>query len=78
MEDSTTVDPVYKRGFEHGYWLQRSNTHDLDKLIEKANSQPEYQSGMKAGQKEAMREQFRQRMSDLDKEQDKEKENEYD
>ena len=75
-EQEQKIDPKYINGFEHGYWLQKGNSKDIDAITQRAGTQPEYQSGMKAGRKEAQREQFRQRMNDLDNGQGKE--NEFD
>ncbi|MBS1780456.1 MAG: hypothetical protein JST70_14090 [Bacteroidetes bacterium] len=58
-----TVDPIYKKGFEHGYWLQRGNSKDLDGIIERSNY-GQYKSGLKAGKKEAVREAVRARLQD--------------
>jgi len=63
MNEETIVDPIYKRGFEHGYWLQRGNSKDLDGIINRSN-QEQYKSGFKAGKKEAVREQVRERLRD--------------
>lgn len=38
-----TVDPVYKKGFEHGYWLERGDCEDLDGLVERAKNHQGYQ-----------------------------------
>lgn len=56
------IDPVYKKGFEHGYWLQRGGSKDLDKIIEGSQSHTGYHGGLKAGKKEAQREKVRERL----------------
>lgn len=57
------LDPEYINGFEHGYWLQRGNSKELDGII--ARSQHEhYKSGLKAGKKQATREKTRERLKD--------------
>lgn len=57
------IDPEYINGFEHGYWLQRGNSKELDGII--ARSQQEnYKSGLKAGKKQATREKTRERLKD--------------
>lgn len=63
MSEETKVDPIYKKGFEHGYWLQRGNSKDLDGIIDRSN-QEQYKSGLKAGKKEAIREKVRTRLQD--------------
>lgn len=55
------VDINYKRGFEHGYWLKRGESQELDEII-KRSKDTQYSSGLKAGKKEATREQVRERM----------------
>lgn len=62
MEDQT-VDPVYKKGFEQGYWLQRGNSVDLPDLMKKAEGHSVYSNGLKAGSKEAAREQFKEQLN---------------
>jgi len=56
------IDPIYKKGFEHGYWLQRGDSKDLDSVIEGSKNHPPYHKGLRAGRKEAEREVIRQRM----------------
>jgi hypothetical protein len=62
MEEQQKIDPRYISGFEHGYWLQKGNSKDIDAITQRAGTQPEYQSGMKAGRKEAQREKVRERL----------------
>lgn len=54
------IDPIYKKGFEHGYWLKRGDCAELDDIIER-NKKWNYGTGLKAGKREAMREQVRER-----------------
>ena len=61
-EQEQKIDPKYINGFEHGYWLQKGNSKDIDAITQRAGTQPEYQSGMKAGRKEAEREKVRDRL----------------
>ncbi|MBN8672171.1 MAG: hypothetical protein J0L80_15920 [Chitinophagales bacterium] len=63
MSEETTIDPIYKKGFEHGYWLQRGDSKDLDGIIQRSNHD-QYKSGLKAGKKEAVRERVRQQLQD--------------
>ena len=63
MDEQEKVDPIYKKGFEQGYWLQRGNSPDLSKALQQAGKNSSYVNGMKAGQKEATREQFKSRMA---------------
>lgn len=56
------IDPIYKKGFEHGYWLKRGDSKDLDGVIEGSKNHGNYHSGLKAGKKEAERETVRQRL----------------
>jgi len=67
------VDPVYKKGFEHGYWLQRANSPDLDALIKGAAKHEEYYSGLRSGRQEAQRELFRDEMEQIEKDLEKDK-----
>ena len=72
--NTTPIDPKFKKGFEHGYWLKRGNSKDLDAIMERAKKDsPQYHSGLKAGQMEAQREAFRDRMKEADKERGKDK-----
>lgn len=61
-KESEEVDPVYKKGFEHGYWLKRGDSKDLDGVISGSKNHAPYHNGLKAGKKEAEREQVRQRL----------------
>lgn len=63
MSEETTVDPIYKKGFEHGYWLRRGDSKDLDGIIKRSNLE-QYKSGLIAGKKEATREQVREQLKD--------------
>lgn len=73
MSEETTVDPIYKKGFEHGYWLQRGDSKDLDGIIQRSNHD-QYKSGLVAGKKEAVREKVRERFQgSADKSQSPEK-----
>lgn len=73
MEQETThVDPLYKKGFEYGYWLKRGNSPELQDIINRSNH-TNYKAGLIAGQKEAIREAFRQRMEQMDKDQENDK-----
>lgn len=63
MSEETTVDPIYKKGFENGYWLKRGDSKDLDGIIKRAK-QEQYKSGLIAGKKEANREQVREQLRD--------------
>lgn len=63
MSEETTVDPIYKKGFEHGYWLKRGDSKDLDGII-KRSKLVQYKSGLIAGKKEAVREQVREHLRD--------------
>ena len=47
------VDPVYKKGFEHGYWLQRGNSPALKEMHD-TSKHDGYTAGLKAGSREAM------------------------
>lgn len=69
------VDPVYKKGFEHGYWLERGNYEGMRDLMQRSAKHEGYYSGLQAGQKEAVREKVRERFNQMDKqkEQDKDK-----
>ncbi|WP_118974077.1 hypothetical protein [Taibaiella koreensis] len=58
MEEEKTVDPIFKKGFEHGYWLRRGNSPELNDLIQRAANHKGYYTGLKAGSKEAEREMF--------------------
>ena len=62
MEEITKVDPIYTKGFEHGYWLQRGNSKDLDAVLESSKGDETYHNGLKAGRKEAEREKVRERL----------------
>lgn len=57
------IDSEYINGFEHGYWLQRGNSKELDNIIERSE-QEQYKSGLKAGKKQATREKTRERLND--------------
>lgn len=58
------IDPEYINGFEHGYWLQRGGSKELDGIIERSK-QEHYKSGLKAGKKQATREKVRERLNDI-------------
>jgi len=62
QEPDTKVNPDYKKGFEHGYWLQRGNSPALNQHTQNSAQHKEYASGLKAGSKEASREQVKGRM----------------
>jgi hypothetical protein len=51
QEEILNVDPVYKKGFKHGYWLKRGNSPELQGIIDRSNY-AQYKSGLIAGQKE--------------------------
>lgn len=55
------VDPHYKKGFEHGYWLKKGNSPELDGII-KRNNHAQYGAGLKNGKAEATREMTLQRL----------------
>lgn len=57
------IDPVYKKGFEHGYWMQRADNLALKQVMTAQVKNADYFDGLKAGGKEAMREQFKDRMN---------------
>lgn len=62
MEDEK-VDEVYKKGFEHGYWLQYSKSAEFEKAMRSSAEHAGYGEGLKAGANEATRQQFREQMS---------------
>lgn len=64
------LPPMYKKGFEHGYWLKRGNSKELDDVIKGSKNHKEYHSGLKAGKKEAIRESVRARMQSNGQEQE--------
>lgn len=66
MEEEKTVDPIFKKGFEHGYWLQRGDSKELRELMHKAGKHEGYYSGLKAGRDEAIREQVRDEFKQMD------------
>lgn len=68
MEDNNKLD-IYIKGFEHGYWLKRGNSEELDAIIERSNH-PYYKNGLVAGKKEAIRESVRDRLQSNDQEQE--------
>lgn len=72
MEEET-VNPEYQKGFEHGYWLQRSESSQLDELMEQSKSHKKYYSGLKGGQSEAQREKFREQMKNAENDKQKDK-----
>ena len=78
MEEELQIDPVYKKGFEHGYWLRRGDSQELKALIDRAKNHEGYHSGLKAVQKEAERELFLEEIQQIDKERENDKEQERD
>lgn len=67
------LPPIYKKGFEHGYWLCRGDSEELENVINGSKNHKDYHSGLKAGKKEADREKVRERLQS-NKEQSNEKE----
>lgn len=73
-KEQETVDPIYMKGFEHGYWLRRGDSKELDNVINGSKNHVGYQSGLIAGKKEAEREKTKERLNsqfDKSKNQDK-------
>ena len=64
------VDPYYKKGFEHGYWLKRGNSKDLDSVIHGSRNFAPYYNGLKDGKAEAERERARERIAEIRKQND--------
>lgn len=64
------VDPYYKKGFEHGYWLKRGNSKDLDSVIHGSRNFAPYYNGLKDGKAEAEREKARERIAEIRKQND--------
>jgi hypothetical protein len=57
------IDPIYKKGFEHGYWLKRGESPELRDLIirlsksdDKSEGASNYYKGIVAGEAEAKKE----------------------
>ena len=71
IEDS--IHPNYKKGFEHGYWLQRGGSKELDGIMQRNAKAEHYHAGLKAGKNEATREAFRERMAKIDKDRENDK-----
>lgn len=69
MEDNNKLD-IYIKGFEHGYWLKRGNSEELDAIIERSNHDT-YKAGLQAGKKEAIRESVRDRLQSNDQKREK-------
>lgn len=67
------VDPIYKKGFEHGYWLQKGGSKEIDKAIEGSKNHEGYSSGLIAGRSEANREKVRDRLNDIHSNKSKDK-----
>ena len=57
-----SIDPVYKKGFEHGFWLKRGDYKELDDLIERSKRNENYHSGLVGGKAEAEREKIREQL----------------
>ncbi|HEY1009973.1 MAG TPA: hypothetical protein VGE24_04390 [Emticicia sp.] len=70
MEDQDLK--IYTKGFEHGYWLQRGDSKELDEIIKRSNHE-RYKSGLVAGKKEAVRERVRDRHKTDDQSQSQDK-----
>lgn len=71
MEDNQLK--IYTKGFEHGYWLMRGDSKELDDII-KHSKHADYKSGLQAGKKEATREKVRERLDQTkDQSQNREK-----
>lgn len=60
------VDPLYKKGFEHGYWLKKGKSPELDGII-KRNNHAQYGAGLKDGKAEATREQTLEQLKEARK-----------
>ena len=56
---------IYIKGFEHGYWLKRGDSPELDGIINRSNH-AYYKNGLMAGKKEAERQQVRERLQGND------------
>lgn len=52
---------IYVKGFEHGYWLKRGDSPELDGIINRSNH-AYYKNGLMAGKKEAERQRVRDRL----------------
>lgn len=72
--DEIKVDPNFKKGFEHGYWLQRGGGDAIDDLLKNTKKHLTYYEGLKAGKNEAVQEKIREHMERWQKNQNKEKE----
>lgn len=72
-QDDQKVDPVYKKGFEHGYWLRKWNSPELDKVMHGSRNHAGYSGGLKAGSNEAIREQVKERMDKTEQDLSKDK-----
>lgn len=64
------VDPYYKKGFEHGYWLKKWKSPELNGIM-KRNKHAQYGAGLRDGSKEAAREYVRERINRIDKQNEK-------
>jgi len=70
------INPVYKKGFEHGYWLQRGGRLDQTGTADTGQKETDYSRGFLAGSREAAREQFKNQLNDTRNGQSKERDRE--
>jgi hypothetical protein len=58
------IDPYYKKGVEHGYWLRRGESTELDDIINRSKNHVGYQTGLIHGKREADREKVKERLNE--------------
>lgn len=58
------IDPIYKKGVEHGYWLRRGESTELDDIINRSKNHTGYQTGLIDGKREADREKIKERLNE--------------
>lgn len=62
------VDPQYKMGFNHGYWIEKGEPKTLVEMLERSpNKEGIYHQALLAGKKEAQREKVRNRIQNIDR-----------
>lgn len=65
------VDPLYKKGFEIAYWLERGDNPQLKHIMESNANGNAYDKGLRAGKREAEREKMREHIAAIRRQQEK-------
>ncbi len=67
------VDPLYKKGFEIAYWLERGDNPLLKHIMEANANGNAYDKGLHAGQREADREKMKEHIAAIKRQHQQEK-----